>query len=207
MSIENQESPSWTSRLLDTARSTLNSMIPAFGAVDAAREFIEETVAQRIREEACTKAYALMAEAHRAVIFSIMWQNGLLMLSMIPVYFLHAPWPFYLAYAGVVAYTLYSAIKARNLILRLCRTRSVTQTLALEVREAIETELTQRQLIERKAVEWLGPDLTRLSEDVARKLKPDVVAAVFNMAFTLFMAFVAFRVFALPLLEQRALMH
>lgn len=207
MSIEKQESPSWTSRLMDTARSTLNSMIPAFGTVDAAREFIEETVAQRIREEACTKAYALMAEAHRAVIFSIMWQNGLLMLSMIPVYFLHAPWPFYLAYAGVVAYTLYSTIKARNLIWRLCRTRSVTQTLALEVREAIETELTQRQLLERKAVEWLGPDLTRLSEDVARKLKPDVVAAVFNMAFTLFMAFVAFRVFALPLLEQRALMH
>lgn len=96
---------------MDTARSTLNSMIPAFGTVDAAREFIEEPVAQRIREEACTKAYALMAEAHRAVIFSIMWQNGLLMLSMIPVYFLHVPWPFYLAYAGVVAYTLYSTIK------------------------------------------------------------------------------------------------
>ncbi|WP_157641863.1 hypothetical protein [Burkholderia ubonensis] len=207
MTTESHESSSWTGRLMTAAKSTLSSMFPAFGAVDAAREFISEAVAQRIRDESCTKAHALMAAAHRQVLFNIMWQNGLLMLSLIPVYFLHEPWPFYVAYTCVAGYTLYSVIQSRALIQRLCRTRSVTQTLALEVREAIETELTQRQFIERKAVEWLGPDLKQLSEDVARKLKPDVMAAAFNMAFTLLMAFIAFRLFAIPLLEHQALTH
>jgi hypothetical protein len=207
VSTETKESSSWTSRLLDAAKSTLSSVFPALGAVDAAREFISEAVAQQIRDKACVKAQALIAQAHRKVIFSIVWQNGLLMLSMVPVYFLRSPWPFYLAYACVFGYTLYSAYEYRAIIWRLCKTFSVTRTLALEVREAIETELMEGQLIQRKAVEWLGPDLERLSEDVARKLKPDVMGAAFNMAFTLFMAFIAFRVFVIPLLEHRALMH
>jgi hypothetical protein len=207
MTTETQEPTTWSSRLMNAARSTLSSVFPAFGAVDAAREFLSEAVAQRIREEACAKAYALMAEAHRKVIFNIVWQNGLLMLSMVPVYYLRSALPFYLAYACVACATLYSVIQSRNILIRLCRTRSVTQTLALEIREALEQELTQRQRYERMVVEWLGPDLKRFSEDVARMLKPDVVAAVFNMAITLFMAFVAFRVFAIPLLEQHALHH
>jgi hypothetical protein len=192
---------------LGTAKTALTSIFPALGAVDAAREFISEAVAQKIREEACIKAQALIAQAHRKVIFSIVWQNGLLMLSLVPVYLLRQPWPFYLGYACVFGYTLYSAYEYRAIIWRLCKTRSVTQTLALEVRGAIETELTSRQFYERKAVEWLGPDMKRLAEDVARKLKPDVMMAAFNMAFTLFTAFLAFRVFVIPLLEHQALMH
>jgi hypothetical protein len=207
MTTETQESPSLTSKLIGFARSALSTIYPAFGAVEAAREFISDAVAQRIRDEARLKAHALMAETHRKVIFNIVWQNGLLMLALVPVYFLRAPWPFYLAYACVFGYTLYSVMDSRQLIIRLCRTRSVTKTLALELREALETELTQRQFYERKAVEWLGPDLAKLSEDVADQLKPDVMAALFNMAFTLLMAFVAFRVFAIPLLEHHALMH
>jgi hypothetical protein len=207
VSIETNESSSWTSRLLGAAKSTLSSVFPALGAVDAAREFISEAVAQKIREAASVQAQALIAQAHRKVLFSILWQNGLLMLSMVPVYFLRAPWPFYLAYACVFGYTLYSAYEYRGIIGRLCKTRSVTQTLALEVREAIEKELTEGEFIQRKAVEWLGPDLEKLSVDVARKLKPDVMGAAANMAFTLFMAFIAFRVFVIPLLEHRALLH
>ncbi|MEX3984133.1 hypothetical protein AB4Y45_34835 [Paraburkholderia sp. EG287A] len=198
---------SWTSRLVDAARSTLSSVFPAFGAVDAAREYISEAVAQRIREEACAKAHALMAEAHRRVIFNVVWQNSLLMFSMVPVYFLRSAVPFYLAYACVAGATLYSVIQSRNIIFRLCRTLSITRTLALEIHEALATELTKRQRYEQKVVEWLGPDLNRFSEEVARKLKPDVLAAVFNIAFTLFMAFLAFRVFAIPMLEHRALAH
>jgi uncharacterized membrane protein len=207
VSTETNESPSWGSRLLDTAKSALTSVFPALGAVDAAREFISEAVAQKIRNEASVKAQALISQAHRKVIFSIVWQNGLLMLSLVPVYFLRAQWPFYVAYACVFGYSTYSAYEYRGTIGRLCKTFSVTQTLALEVREAIETELTSRQFFERKAVEWLGPDMKRLAEDVARKLKPDVMMAAFNMAFTLFTAFIAFRVFVIPLLEHRALMH
>jgi hypothetical protein len=192
---------------LGTAKTALTSIFPALGAVDAAREFISDAVAQKIRDEACVKAQALIAQAHRKVIFSIVWQNGLLMLSMVPVYFLRAQWPFYVAYACVFGYSAWSAYEYRGIIWRLCKTRSVTQTLALEVRGAIETELTSRQFYERKAVEWLGPDMKRLADDVARKLKPDVLMAGFNMGFTLLTAFLAFRVFVIPLLEHRALMH
>jgi hypothetical protein len=136
---------------------------------------------------------------------SIAWQNGLLLLSLIPVYFLHKAWPFYLAYCGVVAYSGYSVFQLRGVLARLLETRSITKTISQEVKEAIEAELTQREFYERKAVEWLGPDLEKLSDDVAHKLKPDVVAAGLNMTFTLLMAFIAFRVFAIPLLEARAL--
>jgi hypothetical protein len=41
---------------LGTAKTALTSIFPALGAVDAAREFISEAVAQKIREEACIKA-------------------------------------------------------------------------------------------------------------------------------------------------------
>ena len=102
---------------------------------------------------------------------------------------------------------MYSIVESRHIILRLFRTRSVVQTLAHEIREAIEAELTQRGYYVQKVVEWLGPDLKEFSVDVARMLKPDVLAAAVNMAFTLFMAFLAFRVFAIPLLEQHALLH
>jgi hypothetical protein len=207
MSTDSNEPTSWSSRLFGAAKSTLTTIFPTLGAVDAAREFISEAVAQKIREAASVQAQALISQAHRRVMFSIVWQNALLMLSMVPVYVLHAPWPFYLAYACVFGYTAYSAYEYRGVIGRLCKTRSITQTLALEVRGAIEKELTEGEFIQRKAVEWLGPDLEKLSVDVARKLKPDVMGAAFNMAFTLFMAFVAFRVFAIPLLEHRALMH
>ena len=207
MTTNTQETSHWSSRLIDSARSTLSSIFPAFGAVDAAREFISDAVAQRIRDLACEKAHSMMADAHRSVIFNIIWQNALLMFSMVPVYFLHSPVPFYVAYVCVLSYTLYSTFQYRKVIFALCRTRSILKTLSLEIRAAIETELTQRQLYERKAVEWLGPDLQRLSDDVARKLKPDVVVAIFNMAFTLFTAFLAFRVFVIPLLEHRALTH
>jgi hypothetical protein len=198
---------SWAGRLFDAAKSQMTSLFPALGAVDAAKDFISEAVAQRIRDEACAKAQALLTKAHHDVLRNIAWQNGLLLLSIMPVYVLHSAAPFYVAYACVAGYTAFSVFQSRRLVLRLLRTRSVTQTLALEVREAIEQELTQRQFYERKAVEWLGPDLTKLSADVARKLRGDVLAAVTNMGFTLFMAFVAFRVFAIPLLEQKALLH
>lgn len=195
----------WLNTVVGAAKSGLTRYFPALGAVDAAREFIEETVAQRIRDEACAKGYALLSQTHRSVLTTIAWQNAALLFSLLPVYFLHSAWPFYIAYAGVASYTIYSVAKAWPLVLRLIKTRSVTQTLSREVLSAIESELTQRQFVERKAVEWLGPDLKKIADDVARKLKPDVMTGVANMGITLLLAFVAFRLFAIPLLEHKAL--
>jgi len=197
----------WLSQALDSAKTVINTVFPVFDAADAAKEAISDVVAQRIREEARAKAYAVLADTHRKVLFNIIWQNGLLLASLVPVYLLRSAVPFILAYACVVAGTMYSIVESRHIILRLFRTRSVVQTLAHEIREAIEAELTQRGYYVQKVVEWLGPDLKEFSVDVARMLKPDVLAAAVNMAFTLFMAFLAFRVFAIPLLEQHALLH
>jgi hypothetical protein len=158
-----------------------------------------------VREEACTKAYELLAQTHRDVLTTVVWQNALLMASLVPVYLLQSSIPFYVAYAVVALYSAYSVAKARHLIVRLMSTRSVHRTLADEVLAAMERELTQRQFYQRKVVQWLGPDLRTIADEVARKLKPDVVAVVLNMTATLLLAFVAFRLFAIPLLEHRVL--
>lgn len=194
----------WFNNLVDTAREHLGALIPG-NPVNAAVEFMSEAVAQKIRDEACAKAYTLLAQAHRKVITTIIWQNALLLASLVPVYLVHSPIPFYLAYAVVAGHSLYTLAQSRHLVVRLAKTRSVTQTLSAEVLDAINKELTQREFYERKAVEWLGADLKKIADDVARKLKPDVIAAVSNMAITLFLAFVAFRLFVIPMLEQRAL--
>ncbi|MDR9836982.1 MULTISPECIES: hypothetical protein [Herbaspirillum] len=196
----------WLQNVLGVARATLTKVFPILGVVDAAQEFISESVAQRIRDEACTKAYAILAKTHRAVLTTIVWQNSVLLGSLLPVYWLRSPLPFYVAYVGVAGYSVYSVVSMWPLIRRLATTRSITATLSLEVLEAIKAELTQRQFIERKAVEWLGPDLKKISDEVAKKLKPDVLTAVANMGITLLLAFVAFRLFAIPLLEHKALL-
>ena len=198
---------SWLNKFIDTdaIAQRIISLLPTKGPVDVAREFMSEAVAERIRGEACTKAYELLAKAHREVIRTIIWQNALLLVSLLPVYMLHSPWPFYVAYAAVAGYSIYAVGRYWPQLVRLVKARSITGALAAEVQAAMETELTQRQFYERKAVEWLGPDLKRIADDVAKKLKPDVVAAASNMAITLFLAFIAFRLFVIPLLEHRAM--
>jgi hypothetical protein len=204
---KSKEGKTWVSSLLDFAQSALSTYIPGIGVIGEAKDFISESVAQRIRDQACEAANTLMADTHRQVIFSIVWQNSVLLLSLLPVYLLQSALPFYIAYVCVAGYTIYSLVHYRDILFRLIRTRSITETLATEIHRAIEVELTKRQFVERKAVEWLGPDLKRLSSEVAVKIKPDVLIGFFNIGFTLFMAFIAFRIFAIPLLEQRALFH
>ncbi|GAH31362.1 unnamed protein product, partial [marine sediment metagenome] len=162
------KSRGWFTGAVEVARTGLAAIFPALGAVAAAKDFVSEQVAQRIRNEAMSKAQALIRKTHHDVMRNILWQNGLLVVSILPVYLFKSPWPFYGAYAAVLAYTLYSLYNARALLMRVAKTRSLTGTLALEVREAIDLELTQVQMFQRVAVEWLGPDLDKLSLDVAR---------------------------------------
>lgn len=79
MTTDTTEPTSLGARLLAAAKSTMTAIFPALGAGDAAKDFVSQAVAQRIRDEACTKARAVLAEAHRSVIIiNIFWQNGLL---------------------------------------------------------------------------------------------------------------------------------
>lgn len=192
-------------KIFDTAKSTLIKVVPALNVANAAKEMISEAVAQKIRAAADEKGKALMAQAHRNVVINVCAQNGALIASLVPVYFLQSAWPFYLAYAVVLGFNVLSMWRQRLVIGHLIEHRSLTATLAAEIHKAIEEELTQREFYERKAVEWLGPDLRALSVDIARKMRPDVIAAGINIGFTMLVSSVAFRIFIIPMLERQAL--
>lgn len=200
---------SYINKALALAKVGLTAAYPVLGAVDAAKDILSDAVAARVREQAHARAYekaqAMIARAHRDVAFGIFWQNGLLLLSLVPVYLLRNPLPFYAMYALVAGISLWSAVAYWPMVVRLARTRSLTQTVAVEVHTAIEQELLNRDMVERKVVEWLGPDLKELSVEVARKLRPEFISAARNLALTLVLAFIAFRIFAIPWLEQKAL--
>lgn len=193
-------------KLISAAQAQLKEAVPLLSGIFAAKDALSDAVVQRIHEEAQAKARAIIAQTHQTVLFTIFWQNAVLLASLVPVYFLHSAVPFYVAYAGVTVYTVYSVATSWPLIYRLLKTRSITKALAFEVQQALETELVQRSLFERKAVEWLAPGIQSLSYDVAAKLKKDVVAAATNMAVTLVLAFIAFRLFVIPYLEHKVLM-
>ena len=195
----------WLDKVATAARNGLTQIFPAFGAVTAARAAIEEVVAKQIRDAACAKGFEILRQSHRSVLFTVIWQNSLLAVSLVPVWICRSPIPFYGAYAAVAAYTIYSLLKMRHVVVRLARTQSVTETVSGEVLAAIKAELADLHYIQQKGIELLGPDLKKIADDVARKLRPDVLAVVGNMALTLLLAFVAFRLFAIPLLEHRAL--
>lgn len=197
----------WMHKISAAAGKVMQAALPAVQVVTTAKELMSEAVANRIKDEARSKAYELLAQSHRSVIYTIVAQNAGLMLSLVPVYYLHSAIPFYVVYALVAAYSTYTVVQAWPLVMLVLRTRSITESISLEVLDAIKIELTQRDFIERKAVEWVGPDLKKVSDDVARQLKPDVVAAFVNMALSLLLAFVAFRLFAIPMLEHRALLR
>lgn len=195
----------WLDKTWTRIQEPVRKLLPAADAVLSVKEFMSDAVADRIRSEAKTRAYEMLAKAHRSVLVTTIVQNAALMASAIPVYYLHSPWPFYATYAGVIAYSAYSAATAWPLLVRIGRTRSVTAAISQEVQAAIEADLTERDFIERKAVAWVGPDLKTVADDIARYLRPDIVAACANMALTLILAFVAFRLYSIPMLEQRAL--
>lgn len=196
----------WITQMFENAREQLSSLLPDTNPVDMAKDFVVEAVAQRIREEASAKAKSLLAKAHRSVLRTICIQNGALLLSIALVYLYHSPIPFYLAYVAVSLHSAYNVWTSLPLVSKMVLTWSITQTISGEVHSAINAELMQRQLYERKAMEWLGPDLRKIADEVARKLRPDVLAAFTSMAITLLASIIMFRLYMLPYLEQRALM-
>jgi len=195
----------WYSSALKAVQAAAASMSPTFGVVSAAKDFVSEAVAAKIKAEASARAYELLARTHRSVVTTIVVQNAALFASLIPVYLLHSGWPFYVTYAGVAGYSVYTVVNSWPVIRRLVATGSLRETINTEVLLAIEAELTQRQFYERAIVEYLGPDLKAVAEDVGTRLLPDIRAAVVNMTLTLVLAFIAFRLFAIPMLEHRAL--
>lgn len=197
---------SWFYSVITSTKKTLKKLVPFLSPYDSARGYISEQLAKRIHAEASARAYQLLAQSHRSVLVTVVWQNLLLLASLGPVYFLHSPWPFYGAYAIVAGSSIYNLFTAWPSLRLLAQTKSVTQTLSHNVLDAIRLELTQLQLYERKVVEWLGPDLKTIADEVAKKLRGDVIAMCLNLMGTLVLSFIAFRLFAIPLLEQRALL-
>lgn len=200
----------WKKILLGVADTAVRQSSPLLGglAVEATTALsvkIRERIDKQVLKEIEDATRDLIKDAHKEVVSTVALQNGILFLSLLPVYLLHSPIPFYLAYAGVLSHSFYGIYRHRRLCSSIVRTRSITQTLASVIREQVEERLKERNPFERKAVEWLGSDLNILAEKGARKIRPQVVAAVWNMIFTIFVSYAAFRVFAIPLLERHAL--
>lgn len=173
--------------------------------LEAPKKAISDTIAAKIKLEATLRAYQMLAGAHRSLINTILWQNALLLFSILPVYFLHSALPFYLAYTCVATYSVVVFAQSWPQLLTCIKTRSLLKPITAAVHQAIVAELCQLQYVERKVVEYLGPDIEELSSDIARQLLPDIRSALINMGLTLVMAFVAFRLTAIPMLEHRAL--
>jgi hypothetical protein len=173
--------------------------------LEAPKKAISDSIAAKIKLEATLRAYQMLAGAHRSLINTILWQNALLLFSILPVYFLHSAIPFYLAYAAVATYSVLTFAQSWPQLLHCLKTRSLLKPIASAVHQAIVAELCQLHYVERKVVEYLGPDIEELSGDIARQLLPDIRSALINMGLTLVMAFVAFRLTAIPMLEHRAL--
>jgi hypothetical protein len=85
------------------------------------------------------------------------------------------------------------------------RVRSLFLIVKQTISKEIENELGRLPVYGKKAIEYLGPDLDKLSHDIADELIPDIRAALIHMILTLVMAFIAFRLTAIPMLEHRAL--
>lgn len=178
-------------------------------AVDLATEilpdFVAQSVATKIKETAMFGAYQIMAKMHRSVLKTMIWQNGLLLISLPLVFLLHSAIPFYLAYAYVIGYTVWSMHCVRPQIVGFLVTRSLQKTISRTIRDAIRADLLRRDVFQRKIVDWFAPDIDKIADEIAGDLLPDIRMYVLNLAFTLAMAFITFRWFLIPLLEQRSL--
>ncbi|MBC3861513.1 hypothetical protein H8K32_05315 [Undibacterium jejuense] len=172
---------------------------------DAAQKIPESFIGEYIRGQARLGAYKFLFETHRSVINAILWQNALLLSSIMLVYFFQSAIPFYLAYAFVAIYSASIVLRSWPKLRQWFKFRSLFLIVKQTISEEIENELCRLPIYGKKAIEYLGPDLDTLSHDITDELLPDIRAALIHMGLTLVMAFIAFRLTAIPMLEHRAL--
>ena len=172
----------------------------------AAHSLVCREVEKRALREAEAQAARLLREARNGVYLAIVWQNALLLCSIWLSLHLHSPIPFCASYLMVASYSLWCVVQHRQHIFAAIRTRSLFAVLRGEVRDAVVGALQQLGTIERLVVTHLGPDLEALSDRVARQLYPAVRSACVNLAVTLGLSFLVFRVWLVPTLA-RGLLH
>ena len=162
-------------------------------------------IGDMIISDAKLSAYELLIKTHRSVMNTVLWQNGLLLVSIFPVHLMHSATPFYIAYTVVLTYTAVTSAQKWPLIQEAIEHRSIHKVVRRTVRKEINNSLEKTNMFARAVVEHFGPDLEQLSDDIAFQLTPDIRAMLINMCLTLFMAFIAFRMTIIPLLEHGAL--
>ncbi|MFZ6690038.1 hypothetical protein ACO0K0_20065 [Undibacterium sp. SXout11W] len=172
---------------------------------DAAQKIPESFIGEYIRCQARLGAYKFLFETHHSVINAILWQNALLLTSILLVYLFQSAIPFYIAYSFVAIYSASVVLNAWPKLLEWFKVRSLFLIVKKTISDEIENELGKLPVYGKKAIEYLGPDLDLLSHNITDELLPDIRAALIHMGLTLVMAFIAFRLTIIPMLEQRAL--
>lgn len=173
--------------------------------VGTAKMIVSEAIAKKIEDEATVRAYQIMVSTHKEVTNTIIWQNGLLLASVIPVYFLKSGIPFYSAHTIVFLYSMYAIFNHKEYIFDFIRTKSILRVIQNAIRSAIDDELKNRHFYEQKVVEYLGPNLDKISSDIAQKLKSDIRNSIINICLTLVVSFIAFRLIVIPMCIDQAL--
>ena len=194
-------------KIVDLGKSAISIVKPRIigGMFDAAQKIPESFIGEYIRGQARLGAYKFLFETHRSVINAILWQNALLLTSILLVYLFQSAVPFYIAYSFVAIYSASVTLNAWPKLREWFKVGSLFLIVKQTISEEIENEVGKLPVYGKKAIEYLGPDLDALSHDITDELLPDIRAALIHMGLTLVMAFIAFRLTAIPMLEHRAL--
>lgn len=158
-----------------------------------------------LKDQIELQVYKRLMEFQHRTLLLVFWQNLALIASLFPVYWLRSPWPFYLAYVGVIAYTISSLWQSRAMLIDIAR-KGLLQTLSSAIQKSVDEEVANRSRIEQIAISWVG-DTRNLAADVALRIKRDALVLFSNLGVTLVLSFVTFRLFVIPLLETKAMGH
>ena len=164
-------------------------------------ESIEKDIVEKVRNQ----VNQYLVQFHKDTVQTILWQNGLLMISIFPVHWFHSTAPFYIAYGIVLAYTIFKLSKFWPEMRLAAKMRGIRKAIKLILEENIMNELKTLPTVQRILVEQFGPDLDRLSNQISVEILPDIRAVAISSTLTLIMAFIAFRMTVIPLLEHMAL--
>ncbi len=163
---------------------------------------LRDQIEQKIWQETLIEVQDFIQQLHRDLAFSIIWQNGLLLIAILLSWYAKSSWPFYFCYGVIWAYSVWRSYQLRQYVLDWWRCKSLTAMLAHQISLEIELKLQQAGRLERWLVRQLGPEISELSQRFAARIYPDLRLALWQAGFSLGCSIVIFRCWILPHLLQ-----
>lgn len=163
---------------------------------------LHDQIEQRIWQETLLEMQSFIEQLHQNLAFTIIWQNGLLLMALLVSWYGRSSWPFYFCYGLIWAYSVWRGWQLRHYLLDLWRYRSVAMLLAHYLTQEILSKLQQLGRLERFVVHQFGPDIHDLSQRFARQIYPDLRLALVQVSLSLGLSILLFRLWIFPHLLQ-----